>query len=111
MLNQVHTIPEATGYQSNLSVPPLAGGARHRKVALRRFRFRMVHYLAVTLPYFVVTLVELGRRSTFGNGLVEQQDLLLIGRLKNRCPLFEVSPCHRRGRPLARYVSTFSSLD
>src|SRR6266567_5314778 len=50
-------------------------------------------------------------RSTFGNGLVEQQDLLLVGRLKDRGPLFEVSPCHRRGCPLARRIATFSSLD
>src|SRR5439155_25143205 len=40
-------------------------------------------------------------RSTFGDGLVEQQDLLLVGRLKNRCPPFKVSPCHRRGCPFA----------
>jgi hypothetical protein len=50
-------------------------------------------------------------RSTFGNGLVEQQDLLLVGRLKDRCPPFKVSPCHRRGCPLARRIATFSSLD
>ena len=50
-------------------------------------------------------------RSTFGNGLVEQQDLLLVGRLKNRCPPFKVSPCDRRGCPLARRIATFSSRD
>src|SRR5205085_157198 len=50
-------------------------------------------------------------RSAFGNGLVEQQDLLLVGRLKNRCPPFEMSPRHRRGGPLARRIATFSSLD
>ena len=50
-------------------------------------------------------------RSTFGDGLVEQQDLLLVWRLKDRCPPFEVSPCHRRGCPLARRIATFSSLD
>ena len=46
-----------------------------------------------------------------GNGLVEQQDLLFVGRLKNRCPPFKVSPCHWRGCPLARRIATFSSLD
>src|SRR5437773_3667040 len=50
-------------------------------------------------------------RSTFDNGLVEQQDLLLVGRLKDRGPLFKVSPCHGRGRPLARRIATFSSRD
>src|SRR5437764_5605100 len=50
-------------------------------------------------------------RSTFDNGLVEQQDLLLVGRLKDRGPLFKVSPCHRRGCTLARRVATFSSRD
>jgi hypothetical protein len=49
-------------------------------------------------------------RSTFG-GLVEQQELLLVGRLKQRCPPFKVSPCYRRSRPLARRIATFSSLD
>jgi hypothetical protein len=38
-----------------------------------------------------VTLLIAGEtsstRSTFGNGLVEQQDLLLVGRLKNRCQI------------------------
>src|SRR5437899_12646698 len=62
-----------------------------------------------------VTLLRAGEtsstRSTFGNGLVEQQDLLLVGRLKDRCPLFKVSPCHRRGCPLARRIATFSSRD
>src|SRR5439155_19515627 len=28
-----------------------------------------------------------------------------------RCPLFEVSPCDRRGGPLARRSATFSSRD
>ena len=50
-------------------------------------------------------------RSTFGSGLVEQQDLLLVGRLKNRGPPFKVSPCHWRRGPLARRIATFSSLD
>ena len=63
----------------------------------------------------LVTLLIAGKPSstgsTFGNGLVEQQDLLLVGRLKNRCPPFKVSPCHRRGCPLARRIATFSSLD
>ena len=62
-----------------------------------------------------VTLLRAGEtsstRSTFGNGLVEQPDLLLVGRLKNRCPPFKVSPCHRRRCPLARRIATFSSLD
>lgn len=62
-----------------------------------------------------VTLLIVGEisstRSTSGNGLVEQQDLLLVGRLKTRCPPFEVSSCHRRGCPLARCIATFSSLD
>jgi len=48
-----------------------------------------------------VTLLRAGEasstRSTFGIGLVVQQDLLLVGRLKNRCPPFKASPCHRRG--------------
>src|SRR6266576_1669791 len=62
-----------------------------------------------------VTLLIAGEKSspgsTFGNGLVEQQDLLLVGRLKDRCPPFKVSPCHRRGCPLARRIATFSSPD
>jgi hypothetical protein len=33
-------------------------------------------------------------RSIFGNGLVEQQELILVGRLKDRCPILKVSPCH-----------------
>src|SRR5438093_9283125 len=62
-----------------------------------------------------VTLLIAGEttstRSTFGNGRVEQQDLLLVGRLKNRGPPFKVSPCHGRGCPLPRRIATFSSLD
>ena len=63
---------------------------------------------SVTLPIAGETS---STRSTFGNGLVEQQDLLLVGRLENRCPLLKVSPCHGRGCPLARRIATFSSLD
>jgi hypothetical protein len=62
-----------------------------------------------------VTLLIAGEtsatRSTFGNGFVEQQNLLLVGRLKNRRPPFKVSSRHGRGRPLARRIATFSSLD
>src|SRR5438876_1537659 len=62
-----------------------------------------------------VTLLRAGdtssTRSTFDNGLVEQQDLLLVGRLKDRGPLFKVSPCDRRGCPLARRIATFGSCD
>src|SRR6266508_2391408 len=62
-----------------------------------------------------VTLLIAGEtsstRSTFDGGLVEQAELLLVGRLKDRCPLFKVSPCHRRGCPLARRIATFGSLD
>ena len=43
--------------------------------------------------------------------LVEQQELFLVWRLKDRCPLFEVSPCHRRGAPFARRIASLSSLD
>src|SRR5258705_10405870 len=50
-------------------------------------------------------------RSTFGNGLFEQTELLLVGRLKDRCPPFKVSACNRRGCPLARRIAPFSSLD
>ena len=50
-------------------------------------------------------------RSTFGNGLVEQQDLLLVGRLKDRRPPFKVGPCHRRSCPFAGRSAAFSSLD
>jgi hypothetical protein len=50
-------------------------------------------------------------RSTFGNGLVEQQDLLLVGRLKNGCPPFKVTAGHGRGCPLAGRIATFSSRD
>jgi hypothetical protein len=50
-------------------------------------------------------------RSNYGNGLVEQQKLLLIGRLKNLCPPLEVSSCHGCVRPLARGTATFSPLD
>ena len=46
-----------------------------------------------------------------GNGLVEQHELIVVGRLKDRCPPLEVSPSHRRGRPLARRSATRSSLD
>ncbi len=49
--------------------------------------------------------------STVGYGFVEQLDLLLIGRLNDRCPLLKVSPRHRRGCPLARRLATCSSLD
>jgi hypothetical protein len=49
--------------------------------------------------------------STFDDGLVEQQDLLLIRRLKNRCPLFEVSPCDGCGSPLPRYIATLRASD
>lgn len=46
-------------------------------------------------------ITRFGYKSTFGDRRVEQQKLLLVGRLKDRRPLFEVSSCHRRGRPLA----------
>ena len=55
--------------------------------------------------------VTISTTSTFGNWLVEQQDLFLVWRLKNRCPPFKVSPCDRRGFPLARSNATFSSFD
>jgi len=49
--------------------------------------------------------------SSFGVRLVKQQELFFLWRLKDRCPLFEVSPCYWRGCPLARRIATFSSLD
>ncbi len=62
-----------------------------------------------------VTLLIVGEtsstRSTFDNGLVEQKDLVLVGRLKYRCPPLKVSPCHRQGCPLTQRIATFSSLD
>src|SRR5438034_6051528 len=66
------------------------------------------HITSVTLPRARDTSAT---RSTFDNGVVEQQDLLLVGRLKDRGPLFKVSPCHRRGCPLARRIATFSPRD
>ena len=49
--------------------------------------------------------------STFGKRRIEQQELFFIGRLKDRCPLFKVSPCHRRSGPFTRRVATLGSLD
>src|ERR1700722_8159560 len=49
--------------------------------------------------------------STLDDRLGKQQHLLLVRRLKSCCPLFKVSPCHRCGSPLARYIATLSSLD
>ena len=51
------------------------------------------------------------RGSSFGDRLVKQQELFLVWRLKDRCPPFEVSPCHRRGAPFARRIASLSSLD
>jgi len=49
--------------------------------------------------------------SPFSNGLIEQQDLVLIGRLKDRLPLLKVRSRDRRGCPLARGIATFGSID
>src|SRR5689334_11228639 len=48
---------------------------------------------------------QLRELSTFGNGPVEHQNLLLVGRLKCRCPPFKVNPSHRRGCPLAGRIA------
>ncbi len=49
--------------------------------------------------------------SSFGYTLVKQQELFLVWRLKDCCPPFEVSSCHRRGAPFARRTASLSSLD
>ena len=49
--------------------------------------------------------------SSRGNGLVKQEELSLVWRLKDRCPLFEVRPSHRCSAPFARRVASLSSLD
>src|SRR5262249_20051306 len=49
--------------------------------------------------------------SRLGDRRVEERQLFLVGRLKDRCPRLEVSRRHRRGAPLARCSASLSSLD
>jgi hypothetical protein len=48
--------------------------------------------------------------SAFMKRRIEQQGLLFVGRLKDRRPLFKVSPRHWRSGPFTRQVATFRSL-
>src|SRR4029077_15305106 len=50
-------------------------------------------------------------RSASGSWPVEQLHLLIVRRLEDSCPSLEVSPRYGCGRPLARCVAPFCSLD